>query len=149
MNLKNGPTADRARRENQNFERGGAFPIVGEQPSAIYINYKLSKEILMVTTRYEVSNIVYVPAGRARQLRATFDLSVRGLGVIRACRYMVEGSHRWVVGPSMKDEYRGWFMVVRLEKEATAEILSAFSEAVCLEKQKQQTPEHDVASELF
>ena len=86
--------------------------------------------MVVATTQYEVRNIVYVPPGRARQLRATFDLHVSGMGVIRACRLLAQGSHRWVVGPSMKDEYRGWFMVVRLEKEASAEILEAFDREV-------------------
>lgn len=80
----------------------------------------------MVAARFEVSNIVRVPPGRARQLRATFDLTIAGVGLIRACRYLVDGKRRFVLGPSLQDTYRGWFQVVFFEDEVAEEILRGF-----------------------
>lgn len=78
---------------------------------------------------YAVSNIVPVPEGRARQLRATFDLLIPGFGTIKLCRYLEDGATRFVNGPSLRDQYHGWFQTVYFEPEAAVAILAAYDAA--------------------
>jgi hypothetical protein len=91
----------------------------------------------MQRPRYEVTNIVRVPPGRARQLRATFDLKLEGLAEIRLCRYLVDGRRRFILGPSLQDAYRGWCQVVFFDDAAAGEILGAFDQAVEVETNDQ------------
>ena len=66
---------------------------------------------------YWVANIQPV-TGKAARLRATFDLAIRGLGIVKRCRFLrhPDGTP-FIYGPALQDAYLGWVTTFEFDSE--------------------------------